>query len=57
MGGASIDAMLYVKHLTHAHFVRSRTDTYNITSVDAGASLGASLHELASEAAAVCVHS
>ena len=28
-----------------------------ITSVDAGASLGASLRELASEAAAVCVHS
>ena len=29
----------------------------NSTSVDAGASLGASLRELASEAAAVCVHS
>ena len=28
--GRSIDAMLYVKHLTHAHFVRGRTDTYII---------------------------
>ena len=26
--GRSIDAMFYVKHLTHAHFVRGRTDTY-----------------------------
>ena len=34
----------------------STTVSY-ITSVDAGASLGASLRELASEAAAVCVHS
>ena len=66
--------MFYVKHLTHAHFVRGRTyiigasrsephstEFYAFrgiyTSVDAGASLGASLRELASEAAAVCVHS
>ena len=26
--GRSIDAMFYVKHLTHAHFVRGRTDRY-----------------------------
>ena len=40
-------------------FMRMRTKPHlhPVTSVDAGASLGASLRELASEAAAVCVHS
>ena len=28
--GRSIDAMFYVKHLTHAHFVRGRTDRHII---------------------------
>ena len=26
--GRSIDTMFYVKHLTHVHFVRGRTDRY-----------------------------